>query len=177
MLFTLTLILFWELKDALLGPAWEDDLSPQPGGQLVVRELHLTTTTVTASTTTYTLTSQSAEMPLGKWSRIYYSADGRTGVVMLAIEKVHASQPRDPTWTAVDPIGRVQAIITRDREKINTTPKARITYGDVPGFSPAELIKFERLPVDLIRRANPLSMGALVQGRRRRSRHRQDAFN
>lgn len=77
-------------------------------------------------------------MGWAKWNRVYYRStpDGNLGVVMLLVQKA-GKGCGDTTWTAVDPVGRVQMIDLRDRRRVSTRPADGLSWTDHPGLSPS----------------------------------------
>ena len=89
----------------------------------------------------------SGRMPYQKWCRVYYQSWPSQGVVMLLIDKVDGAN-----WTSVDPRGRVQVVNNRDRRRVQNAPRPQVNYTDMPGFSQAQLIMFEKKSAVLIQR-------------------------
>ena len=77
-------------------------------------------------------------MGWAKWNRVYYRStpDSNNGVVMLLVQKVGKGRG-DTTWTAVDPVGRVQMIDLRDRWRVSSRPADGVHWTDHPGLSPS----------------------------------------
>eukprot|EP00969_Alexandrium_andersonii_P132635 5865400-Alexandrium_andersonii.AAC.1 len=75
-----------------------------------------------------------------QWNRVYLrsSPTSSNGVVLLLIDSV-PSRPGE--WTAVDPVGRVEAIVTRNKKIFSARPAKDVDYADMDGLTGDECCK------------------------------------
>ena len=108
-------------------------------------------------------------MPYTKWCRIYVTTERRQGEVNLMIYELRANSGQ---WACVKPNGEVQQINVRNRMRVSGRPKDGVDYQEVPGFSQAQLDRFDRTAQDWVRRAGgrvEAEAAARPPRRRRRS--------